>query len=450
MHNPHEMGEKKIGRLLWDFSLPAITGMMVNGLYNIVDSIFVGHGVGAIGLAAVTVAFPVMIILMAFSMLIGVGATTLISIRMGEHKIQEAEKILGTALLLGMVSSLVLTTGFELFLEPILANLGAEAAVLPYARDFTHVILLGNIFMFLGFGLNNVIRAEGHPRIAMQTMIISAVLNTLLNPLFIFILGLGIKGSALATVISQAVSALLVLRHFRGENSFLKLRLCNIRLSKLIIPKILAMGSSVFFMQLAASVVTGLLNFSLQIYGGQLAVAAMGIVNRISLLMLMPIFGINQGVQPIIGYNYGARNYSRVIETLNKGMMAATVISVSGFLLVELFDTYIVRLFNNEPELIVIGAEGLRLSLCMLPVVGFQIVGSVLFQAIGKPYHSLLLSMSRQVILLIPLVLILPRFWGVTGIWLASPLADLGAAILTGILVWNQIRQLKPAEVKQS
>lgn len=437
------MGEKKIGRLLWDFSLPAITGMMVNALYNIVDSIFVGHGVGAVGLAAVTVAFPVMIILMAFSMLIGVGATTLISIRMGEHKIQEAEKILGNAFLMGLTLSLVLTAGFELFLEPILSNLGAEAAVLPYARDFTHVILLGNIFMFMGFGLNNVIRAEGHPQIAMKTMIISAVLNTVLNPLFIFVLGLGIQGSALATVISQAVSALLVLRHFRGENSFLKLRLCNIGFSQAIAGKILAMGSSVFFMQLATSVVIGLLNFTLQLYGGQLAVAAMGIVNRISLLILMPVFGINQGVQPIIGYNYGAKKYSRVIETLNKGMMTATVISLSGFLLVEFFATYIVQLFNSEPELIVIGSEGLRLSLCMLPVVGFQIVGSVLFQAIGKPTYSLLLSLSRQVILLIPLVIILPRFWGVRGIWLASPVSDLGAAILTAILVWNQIRKLK-------
>jgi putative MATE family efflux protein len=443
LNTSHALGEKSISKLLWDYSAPAITGMMVNALYNIVDSIFVGHGVGAIGLAAVTVAFPIMLILMAFGMLIGIGATTLISIRIGEQKKEEAEKILGNAFILVIILTIMMTLLFELFLDTILVSLGAEPDVLPYARDFTHIIIMGSVFMLTGFGLNNIIRAEGHPKTAMMTMIISAVLNTILNPLFIFVLGLGIQGSALATVLSQAVSAVWVFRHFMSGHSLLKLRVSNLVLNKTIVINILTMGSSAFFMQIAASVVAGVFNFTLQSYGGQMAIAAMGVVNRVSMLILMPLFGISQGVQPIIGYNYGARNYNRVIEALKQGMIAATVISIIGFIIIEFFDIYIIRLFNTEPELIALGAVGLRIYLFMLPIIGFQVVGSALFQAIGKPTQSLLLSMSRQLIILIPVVLILPRYMGLQGVWLAGPIADLGSSIITGVLVFTELKNLK-------
>lgn len=447
MDNPRMLGEKSVGRLLWDFSLPAITGMLVNALYNVVDSIFVGHGVGPIGLAAVTIAFPIMIILMGFGMLVGVGATTLISIRIGQQQKKEAEKILGNAFVIGLLLSVSLSGVFLLFLDPILVQLGAEPDVLPYAHDFTCIILFGSTFMFTGFGLNNIIRAEGSPKTAMMTMIISAVLNTILNPLFIFGLGLGIRGSALATVLSQLVSATWVLGHFLGPGSFLKFRRENFSIDKALVGNIFTMGASAFFMQVAASIVAGLLNFTLASYGGQMAIAAMGIINRVSLLMLMPLFGIGQGMAPIVGYNYGARNYGRVKETVKKAAFVATAVSATGFILIEGLDTYIIRLFTSEPELIRLGAAGLRLYLLMLPIIGFQIIGSMFFQAIGKPVQSLLLSMSRQILILIPLLFILPRFIGLDGVWLAGPAADLGSTALTGVLLFFELRRLTPCEV---
>ena len=443
MENPNELGSEKISKLIWKFTIPAITGMLVNALYNIVDSIFVGHGVGAVGLAAVTLSFPVMIILMGFGMLVGVGATTLISIRIGQHKKDEAEKLLGIALVLGIVFAFALTSLFLLFLDPILAILGADASILPYAKDFLIPILAGSVFMFIGFGLNNIIRAEGHPKIAMLTMLISAILNTLLNPLFIFVFELGIQGSALATVVSQAVSAAWVIWHFTLGNSFLKLRTRNLRLDRKIVFDIMAMGSSAFFMQVAASMVAGLFNFILTLQGGQTAVAAMGIINRVSMLILMPLFGISQGTQPIIGYNYGAKNYARVKEAVVTGSLAATAVSIAGFILIEGFDTYIIRLFSTDAELISMGALGLRIFLCMLPLIGFQVIGATLFQAIGKPKHSLLVSMSRQLLILVPALLILPRFWGLWGVWLSGPISDLVSTAITVILVIQQLKALK-------
>ncbi|MDR3589207.1 MAG: MATE family efflux transporter [Negativicutes bacterium] len=440
------LGEKSVGRLLWDFSLPAITGMLVNALYNVVDSIFVGHGVGPIGLAAVTIAFPIMIILMGFGMLVGVGATTLISIRIGQQKKQEAEKILGNALILGLLLSVSLSSLLLIFLDPVLIQLGAGPDVLPYAGAFTRIILAGSIFMFTGFGLNNIIRAEGNPKTAMMTMIISAILNTILNPLFIFGLGLGIRGSALATVLSQAVSAVWVLGHFLGPSSFLNFRRENFFLDRALVAKIFTMGASAFFMQVAASLVAGLLNYSLAAYGGQLAIAAMGVINRVSLLMLMPLFGIGQGMAPIVGYNYGARNYGRVKETVKKAAVIASVVAVTGFVLIEGLDTYIIRLFTSDAELVGLGAVGLKLYLIMLPIIGFQIIGSMFFQAIGKPVQSLLLSMSRQLLILVPLLFILPRFLGIDGIWLAGPAADLGSTVLTGVLLFFELRRLTPCE----
>ncbi|MDT8902099.1 MATE family efflux transporter [Anaeroselena agilis] len=440
------LGRKNIGTLIWDFSVPAITGMLVNALYNIVDSIFVGHGVGAVGLAAVTIAFPIMIAFMGFGMLVGVGATTLVSIRIGQQNIAEAEKILGNAFVLGLTVAVSMSAVLLSFLDPVLALLGAEETVLPYARDFTSVILAGSVFMFTGFGLNNIIRAEGHPRIAMMTMILSAFLNTLLNPLFIFVLGLGIKGSALATVISQAVSAAWVIAHFRSRRSLLRLRGANMAPDRRLIAKIVVMGSSAFFMQIAASFVAGLFNNILIIHGGQTAVAAMGIINRVSLLVLMPIFGISQGTQPVIGYNYGAKNFRRVREAVIKGSIAATAVAVTGFVIVELFDAYIIRMFSSEADLIALGATGLKIFMAMLPVIGFQVMGAGFFQAIGKPMHSLLLSMSRQLLILIPALLILPRFIGLQGVWLAGPIADFGAALVTAALVVAQVRRLAAAE----
>jgi putative MATE family efflux protein len=436
------LGEEKIGKLLWDFSIPAMVGMIVNALYNIVDSIFVGNGVGEIGLTAVTIAFPIMIILMAFGMFIGVGATALVSIRLGERRLEEAEKILGNALSLVCLASLILTPIGLYFLDPILIALGASVAVLPYAHDFTQVIIMGNIFMFLGFGLNNLIRAEGNPRLAMATMLISAGLNTLLNPLFIFGLKWGIVGSAFATVLSQAAAAFWVLAYFVSNKSVLKFRRKNFVLNKSIVIGIVAIGLSPFLMQVAASVISFLSNVTLLEYGGDLAVAAMGIITRVAMLILMPIFGMQQGVQPIIGYNYGAQNYGRVIEALKKAIFGATIIATGGFLIVQLFDKQIISIFNSNQELVNFGAQGLRIYLALLPIIGFQIISANYFQAVGKAKYAILFSMSRQVIILIPLLIILPHFLGIYGVWVASPIADFFSSLITGVYLWRELGKL--------
>ena len=442
MDQSQALGQEKISKLLWEFSLPAIVGMVVNALYNIVDSIFVGNGVGDVGLTAVTIAFPITIVLMAIGMLIGIGASTLVSIRLGEQKYQEAEFIVGNAFTLMIVAVLPTTAMALLFLDQILVGLGAEAHVLPYAREFTRIILLGSIFMHIGFGLNNIIRAEGNPRIAMATMLISALLNTILNPLFIFVLKLGIAGSALATVAAQAVSAAWVLRYLTSDQSALKLRWANLRLDKSIVYEIVKIGLSPFLMQLAASVVTVIYNYSLLRYGGELAVAAIGIINRVAMLILMPIFGISQGVQPILGYNYGAKNYTRMLEVIKLGMYAATAVSILGFIVTQLFATPIIRVFNDNPELIAIGSSGLKVFLVFLPIIGFQIIGANYFQAVGKAGHAIFLSMSRQVIVLIPAILILPHFFGLQGIWFAGPVADFISSLVTGVYLWVELRKL--------
>lgn len=443
MQDSAVMGNERITTLLWRFSAPAIIGMLVNALYNIVDSIFVGNGVGEIALAAVAIAFPVMTVLMGFGMLIGVGAGSLVSIRMGEKRTDEAEKILGSAFVLTFVLAVGLSAVLLLFLDPLLVGLGAEANVLPYARDFTRIILWGSVFMYIGFGLNSIIRAQGDPKTAMATMLISAGINIVLNPLLIFVFHMGIGGSALATVVSQAVSSIWVIIYFLGKRSFLKLRLQYFIFDSKIVMQIINIGLSPFLMQIAASVVSIVFNYSLLLHGGELAVASIGIITRMSLLLLMPIFGISQGVQPIIGYNYGARNYKRVIEAVKLSIYAASIISLAGFIVVQLFSEKVIALFNQNPQLIAMGSDGLRLFLCMLPIVGFQVIGANYFQAVGKVKHAVFLSMSRQVFLLIPLIIILPTMFGLTGAWIAAPIADLGAAVITGLFLLKELSNFK-------
>jgi len=442
MDRSHSLGEEKISTLLWRFSLPAITGMVVNAFYNVIDSIFVGRGVGEIGLTAVTIAFPIMIVLMGFGMLVGVGAAAVVSLRMGEKQQQQAEKILGNAFTLSMILSAAFTGSVLLFLDPILMMLGAEPDVLPYAREFTRIIVLGSPFMYIGFGLNNIVRAEGNPQMAMSTTLISAGLNIVLNPLFIFTFHLGIGGSALATVLSQGVSAIWVLVYFLRGKSVLRLQKKNFSLDKRIVRSIFEIGMSPFLMQIASSLTTVLFNYTLLRYSGELAVASIGIINRMGMLMLMPIFGISQGLQPIIGYNYGAGNYDRVKKALKIAIGAATLFSTVGFLLIQIFDKQIIMLFNDNPELILLGSEAMRINLCMLPVIGFQIIGANYFQAVGKAGYAIVLSMSRQLLILIPLVLLLPRLLGLQGVWLASPIADFSAALLTGIFLFRELRKL--------
>jgi len=441
--NPSEqLGKEKIGKLLLRFSIPAIIGMLVNGLYNIVDRIFVGQGVGALALSGIAISFPFTLAIMAFGMLIGIGATAVISIRLGQQKKEEAEQIVGNAFVLLLGISLGISLLSYIFMDSLLILFGASSEVIPYAKQFLTVLLWGAVFQTIGFGMNNFIRAEGNPKIAMYTMVLGAVLNMILNPIFIFGLHLGVAGSALATVISQFITAVWVLSYFLGNRALLKLRLQNLRLKWPFVKDILAIGISPFSMQLVGSIVTILLNKTLVSYGGDLSIAAMGVINSIAMLIFMPIFGIGQGAQPILGYNYGARNYDRVKQTLKLSIIAATSVMTLGFLVVELFPIALMTLFSKDPELISIGSNGLRIFLVMLPIIGFQVTAVNYFQATGKPRKSLFLSLSRQLIFLVPMLLILPKFWGLTGVWLAGPVADFASAGLTVLWLRKDLRQL--------
>lgn len=440
MDKSRALGEEKIATLLRRYSGPAIIGMIVNALYNVVDSIFVGQGVGEIGLVAVTLAFPLMMILMAVGMFVGLGAGALVSLRLGQKDKSGAELILGNALSLILILVLF-TTGLSLwYLDPLLIFLGATPEVIPYARDFSTIILAGSIFMHLSFGLNNLIRAQGDPHTALKTMLIAALLNAALNPLFIFGFQMGIKGSAWATVVAQAVATTWVLVYFIKGTGTLQLKAANLRLRLDLFIEIARIGLAPFLMQLGAGLVMVVLNVNLLAQGGSLAVAAFGVVNRVLMLILMPVMGISQGAQPIIGYNFGAGNYRRVIEVVKLATLAATGFCLLGFALVQMFSEQIVRLFNGHLELVRLGSTGLRLYLLMLPIVGFQLISANYYQAVGRASYAIVFNLLRQIILLIPLVYLLPPFFGLNGIWLAGPLSDLGASLVTG---WYMIKEMK-------
>jgi putative MATE family efflux protein len=408
-----------------------------------VDRIFVGRAVGPDGIAGTTVAYPAMLVLLAFGMLVGFGATVLISIRLGQRNKAEAELVLGNAAVLLVAVSLAATVGGLWFLDPLLKIFGASNHVLPYARDYLGIIVLGTTFQIVGFGLNAVIRGEGNPKIAMLTMLIGVLLNVALAPLFVFGFHWGMKGAALATVISQAVSAIWVLAYFLGGRSVLKLRLGNLRLDRSICGKILAFGSPLFTMQIAASVMNSILNNQLQAYGGDLAISVMGIVSVLLMTTAMPIFGINQGAQPIIGYNFGAGRLDRVKRTLVMAILAASCITVAGFVVARCIPVQVVRLFSGKDlELVALGSHALRICTIFLPILGFQIVSTSYFQAVGKPKQAMVLALSRQVLLLIPAVLIFPRFFGLDGLWAAMPAADLGSSLLTGACLFLELRHL--------
>lgn len=443
MDQSKQLGEEKVLKLLMKFSVPAIIGMVVNALYNVVDRIFVGNGVGSLGIAGITIAFPIMVFMMACQMLIGLGANSLIAIRLGEGKKEEAELILGNTFILLVIQAFAVAIGGTLLLDKLLIVSGASAAVLPYARDYIYIILWGGIFQSIGFGMNHIIRSEGNPKVAMFTMLIGAILNTILDPLFIFVFDWGIKGAALATIIAQVVSGAWVLYHFISKRGTLRFKAVNFKLNFAITKSIFALGSAPFAMQLAASLLNVIMNKALTTHGGDIAISGMGVVMSISTLILMPIFGINQGSQPIIGYNYGAKNYDRVKETLKLAIIGATGISILGYIGTQLFPSQMVAFFNPEDaELIAFGTRAIRIYLALVPIIGFQIVSANYFQAVGKPKHAGFLSLSRQVLVLIPALLILPKFFQLDGALMAGPVADLVSSIVTAIFIIREMKKL--------
>lgn len=443
---PLELGTEQIGKLLWRYAGPAIVAMTASSLYNIVDSIFIGHGVGPLALAALALAFPLMNLAAAFGSLVGVGASTLLSVRLGQKDYESANLILGNVLVLNLVIGISFTAVFLFLLDPLLIFFGASDETLPYARDFMRIILLGNVVTHMYLGLNAMLRSSGLPQKAMQATIGTVLFTIVLNPVFIFLFGWGIKGSALATIISQVIMLQWQFRFFMKKDNFLHFSREKMRLKARLVRETISIGLAPFFMNTAACVIVILINQGLtQGYGeeGDLAIGAYGIVNRVVFIFIMIVMGLNQGMQPIAGYNYGAQQYGRLIEVLKKTVLYAVLVTTFGFLLGQLFPATIVSAFTTDAELISLSVEGMRVVMMLFPLVGFQMVASNFFQSIGMAQKAIFLSLARQLIFLIPCLLILPRFVGKEGIWYSIPVADAAAIIISGTMLFAQLRKFK-------
>ncbi len=443
------LGESRIFQLIIRFSAPSIVGMLVNALYNTVDRIYIGHKVGSAGIAGITVSFPIMLIMMAFSMLVGFGSTSLLSIRLGQKRREEAITITGNSIVLLLAISAAVTIPGLIFLRPLLVAFGASPGILPYSESYLRIILLGFVFQALGFGMNNQIRALGSPRTAMLTMFVGGGLNVVLDPIFIFVFNWDMQGAAFATILSQMASSVWVMAYLLGKRNDLRPGRRCFRLRRATVEKILTLGIPPFLMQLAASALMIVLNHSLVRYGGDMAVSAVGIAMSVSNLIMMPVFGLNQGVQPIIGYNYGARNFARVRQAVATAAGIATLFVSLGFILSTFFSRDLVLLFNSsDPALIRLGSRVVTVYLIMLPIIGFQVISSGFFQAVGKPKQATLVTLSRQLLVFIPAVLVLPLFYGLDGILYAAPLSDLTAAFITGSLLIHTLRNLEREKMR--
>lgn len=440
---PLELGTEKIGRLLMKYAGPAIIAMTASSLYNIIDSIFIGHGVGPLAISGLAVTFPLMNLSAAFGTLVGVGASTIMSVLLGQKNYDVANKVLGNVVVLNIIVGLVFMSTALLFLDPILYFFGASESTIGYAREYMQVILYGNVVTHLYLGLNSLLRASGNPKMAMYLTIMTVILNVILAPLFIFALDMGIRGAALATVIAQLVALAVILRYFSNQERLLHFRKGIFKVDTRIARDSLSIGLAPFLMNSAACLVTLFINQQMKSYGGDLAIGAYGIVNRISFLFIMINMGLNQGMQPIAGYNYGARKYSRVLEVYMKTVKYATFVVLIGFVVSIACPHAAVSVFTSDEELISLAAKGLTVMNLMLPLVGFQMVTSNLFQCLGMINKSIILSMSRQLLFLIPLLYLLPLALDSKGIWLSFPISDFLAALVTFIMLLGLLKKLK-------
>lgn len=447
---PLTLGVENVGKLLMQYAIPAIVAMTASSLYNITDSVFIGHGVGPLALSGLAITFPLMNLAAAFGSLVGVGASTLLSIRMGQKDYATANDILGNVFTLNLIMGIGFAVVTLIFLDPILIFFKASPDTLPYAHDFMVIILSGNVITHMYLGLNAVLRAAGSPQKAMMATIFTVLINLVLNPLFIFGFKWGIQGSAFATVISQIIVLMWQLHIFNNKKYFIHWKRGIYKLKKKIVVDSLSIGMAPFLMNVAACLIVVLINTQLIKSGGDLAVGAYGIVNRVSFLFIMIVMGLNQGMQPIAGYNFGAKLYDRVIEVLKKSIFFATVIMLVGFTVVELFPHAVASIFTTEDILIDIAVPGLRWVFLCYPLVGFQMVSSAFFQSIGKPMKAIILSLTRQVLFLIPILLILPRYLGIEGVWLSISISDFLSIILAGILLWGEFKLLRKSNFKNT
>ena len=430
-----DIGTKKISSLLVEYSVPAIMGMLVFALYNIVDRMFIGRGLGAYAMAGLSITFPLFTIYIAVGMLVGFGGGTLVSLKLGSKKKEEAELVLGNVITLFTISSVILMVFGGLFLNKILILFGATQNTLVYASEYMDIINKLVFFNFIGMGLNNIIRAEGNPKIAMIYMVVGAVVNIILDPIFIFTLDMGIKGAAYATALSNVLSSVLTIYHFMfSKHSNIKLKFKNLKLKKSISREILSIGFPPFILQLGASLTAIALNRSLLSYSNDLAVGAMGIINSIYMFISLIITGLIQGAQPIIGYNYASKKYDRVKETLQLSMKIAIALSVVLTGLIFLAPEFFIGLFSSgNAELLAIGSNGMKIYLGFLIFNAVYIIGSNYFQAIGLSKLSTTLNLLRQFIIFLPLLIILPKIFGLNGVWMAAPISDLVVGIITFI-----------------
>lgn len=445
---PTALGTESIGKLLMQYAVPAIIAMTASSLYNMVDSIFIGHGVGTMAISGLALTFPLMNLAAAFGSLVGVGASTLISVKLGQKDYDTAQRVLGNVFVLNILLGVSFTLIVLAFLDPILYFFGGSDQTVGYARDYMQIILLGNAVTHLYLGLNAVLRSSGHPQKAMYATVATVVINTILDPVFIYGFNWGIRGAAIATIVAQMISLTWQLKLFSNKEELLHFHRGIFRLKRKIVFDSLAIGMSPFLMNMAACFIVILINQGLKKYGGDLAIGAFGIVNRLVFVVVMIVMGLNQGMQPIAGYNFGARQYDRVNKVLKLTIIYATAVTTFGFLVGMLVPDWVVGIFTSDTELIALSSKGLRITVMFFPIIGFQMVTSNFFQSIGMAGKAIFLSLTRQMLILLPCLLILPHFFGVAGVWYSMPVSDVLASLIALVMLVMQFRKFKVAADK--
>lgn len=443
---PTELGTEKVSKLLRQYAIPAIIAMTASSLYNMVDSIFIGHGVGKYAIAGLALTFPLMNLGAAFGALVGVGASTSVSVLLGQKNYEMAQKVLGNVVTLNLIIGIVYTVVLLAFLDPILYFFGASENTIGYARDYMQIILGGNIITHMYLGLNAVMRSAGLPKKAMMATIYTVVINTVLDPIFIYVFDWGIRGAAIATIVAQSIALAWIGYTFSDKNFAVHFRRGIYKLKGRIVKDIISVGLSPFFMNTAACLIVILINQGLQRYGGDLAIGAYGIVNRISFVFVMIVMGLNQGMQPIAGYNFGAKQYGRVTQVLKLTILYATLIMSAGFLVAEIFPRQLVMIFTTDEDLIAHAIRGMRIIFICFPIVGIGMVTSNFFQSLGYAGKAIFLSLTRQLLFLLPCLLILPLFFEVNGIWMSMPVADAVASIVSYIMLRAHFRKFKNSD----
>ena len=440
----NELGTAPVHKLLWKYALPAIIAMTATSLYNIVDSIYIGHGCGALALGALTVAKPFMDICAAFGSLVGVGASSLLAIYLGEKDYERANRVLGNVIVMNiLLSSIVMVVGL-IWLDPILMAFGASEDTLLYAHEYMEIILYGNILTHIYFGLNAMLRSSGHPRFSMAATIVAVTINTILDPIFIFGLDMGVRGAALATVLSQAVAVVWQLTKFMDKNELVRFHRGIWRLNKHITFRALAIGMSPFLYNIAHCFVVIIINNQLKNFGGDMAIASYGVINRLTFVFAMMVMGLNQGMQPIAGYNYGAKQYERMLHSFYLTCAYATGVMSIIFILGECFPQLVTEVFTHDAVLIDLTIKPMRIICSTMLIIGFQMVTGNLFTSIGKAGKAIFLSLTRQVLYLIPLVVWLPTLFNnpIDGIWWSIPVSDTLSAITAIIVLLSSRRKL--------